>query len=227
MAEKKMATLKAMKRENLGTRKARHLRKENKVPAIIYGHGETPEAVTLDLHDVDLAIHHGNRLLEIDMGGHKQNVLIKELQYDPMGKDILHMDLARVDLDERVEVTVAIVLKGVPVGVTLESGVLQQQAAKVSIECAVRTIPDDVRLNVAEMKLNDRKLMKELVLPEGAVLKSDPEAIVCQVVLVMEEVVAPVAEVVEEGAAEPEVIGAKKEEEGEGEGEEKAAEEKK
>ncbi len=109
-----MALLKATARTTRGTRKSRALRAKNQIPGIIYGHGKTPEPVTLDQHEVQLLVSHGERLLEIDIDGQKQNALVKEVQYDPMGNEVLHIDLARVDLDERVEVTVAVRLRGTP-----------------------------------------------------------------------------------------------------------------
>jgi large subunit ribosomal protein L25 len=215
-----MAELKATPRSDVGTRKSRKLRAQGAIPGIIYGHGEPPEAVTLSRHDVELVVHHGERLLEVDLEGRKQNVLVKEVQYDALGQVILHMDLTRVDLDERVEVTVPIILRGTPVGVS-ENGVLQQYIAQVQIECAVRAIPDDVRVSVAEMKVGNMLAMRDLPLPEGAKLVSDPELVVASVRVIAEEAVPAAAE---PGPAEPEVIGEKKEEEAEGE--EAAAEKK-
>ena len=73
-----MAMLKATKRTEAGTRPARRLRSEGKIPCVVYGHGQETQPVTLAEHDVELAIQHGERLLEIDLDGKKENVLIKE-----------------------------------------------------------------------------------------------------------------------------------------------------
>ena len=135
-----MALLKATARTTRGTRKSRALRAKNQIPGIIYGHGKTPEPVTLDQHEAQLLVSHGERLLEIDIDGQKQNALVKEVQYDPMGNEVLHIDLARVDLDERVEVTVAVRLRGTPGGAT-EGGVLQQTVAEVSMSARCGTSP--------------------------------------------------------------------------------------
>jgi large subunit ribosomal protein L25 len=206
-----MAVLKANKRETFGTRKLKPLRKQGQIPGIVYGHGQPPLPVALSLHDVGVALAHGERLLELDVEGKIQNVLVKEVQYDPMGQEILHVDLARVDLDERVKVTVPIVLRGTPAGAA-EGGVLHQVTAQATIECTVRSIPEDLRMSVAEMKIGDVLQMKNLTLPEDAKLVSDAETIVATVSIVKEEVVAPAAAAVEAAVAEPEVIGEKKEE---------------
>lgn len=210
-----MAVLKATKRDELGTRKVRRLRTQGLIPGIIYGHAQEAQSVSLNEHEVELAILHGERLLEIELDGKTQNVLIKEVQYDTFGKEVLHIDLARVDLDERVEVTVAIVLKGTPVGVTEEDGMLQQMASEVRVECTVRSIPEHIDVMVADMKVGDSLTMGQLALPDGAKLVSDPEMRVAAVRVVVEAEAEPTEE--EEQAA-PDVIGEKEQPEEEGQG---------
>jgi len=209
-----MAVLKAMKRDELGTRKVRRLRKSGMIPGIVYGHGEQTQPVTLSEHDVELAILHGERLLELDLDGKKQNVLIKDVQYDTFGHEVLHVDLTRVRLDERVEVTVPIVLKGTPEGVTSENGVLEQISSEVRIECAVQSIPEDITYMVTEMKVGDLLNMGKLPLPEGAKLLDDADAPVATVSVIAEPLEEPSEE---EKAPEPEVIGEKEAPEAEGE----------
>ena len=211
-----MAVLRVTKREDIGTRKARQLRKQGLIPGIIYGHGQDALPVTLSEHDVELAILHGERLLEVHIEGKRQNALIKDVQYDTYGQVVIHVDLARVDLDERVEVTVAVVLKGTPAGVAEEGGMLQQIAAEAKIECPVRAIPEGIDVPVSELKVGDSLTMADLPLPDGAKLLDDPAAPVVTIRLVAEEEVPPTEE--EAAAAEPKVIGEK--EEGETEGEE-------
>jgi large subunit ribosomal protein L25 len=217
-----MEVLKVSKRNEVGTNQVRHLRRKGLIPGNIYGHGEANESVSIDKHELLVALHHGERVLEVNIEGRTQNVLVKDIQFDPMGKDILHVDLTRVDLDERVTVTVTIILRGTPAG---EGGVLHQNAAQANIECTVRSIPDDIRVNVAGMQIGDVVKMRDLPLPEGAKLIDDPELIVASLSIVQEVVEEAPAEA---GPAEPEVIGAKKEEGEEGEeGEKPAKEEKK
>lgn len=212
-----MAELKAVKRQQMGTKSVRRLRSQGEIPGIVYGHGQAPLAIGVSVKDLEAAINHHERLLEVDVEGEKINALIKEVQYDALGNNILHVDLTRVDLDELVEVTVPILLRGTPAGAA-DNGVLQQVMARVKISVKVRAIPDDIRHSVAEMKVGDVLLAKQLVLPEGATLKTDPDLVVANVRVIAEEVAAPAAE---GETAEPEVIGAKKEEEEGEEGAEK------
>lgn len=207
-----MEALKATKRTELGSRSVRKLRKTGQIPAIIYGHGKDPVPVTVSRHDMEVLVGHHARLLAVDVEGKTENTLIKDIQYDTFGQEILHVDLGRVDLDERVTVTVPIVLRGTPAGID-EGGVLHQSAATVSLECPVRSIPDEIRMSVAGMALGEARHMRDLPLSEGATLAEDEDTVVCSLAVVEEA--APVEEVAEEGA-EPEVIGEKKEEDQQG-----------
>ena len=215
-----VAQLKATTRTELGTRKARVIRKQGLIPCVIYGHGKDCLSITRSEHDFDLAMQHGERLLEVNLEGKIENVLIKDVQWDTYGQVVLHVDLTRVNLDERVEVTVPIVLRGTPAG-TAEGGVLQQSAAQVRIECIVTGIPEDVRLQVNDLNIGDSLTMGDLELPEGATLLVEPDTTICTVIVIAEEEEAPAEE--GEALAEPEVIG-EKTEEGEGAAGEEASE---
>lgn len=209
-----MATLKVTRRGELGTHRVQRLRASGMVPAIIYGHKEDPVPVSVDSLALADAIHQRARLLELDLEGKPQNVLIKQVQYDALGSTILHVDLTRVSLDERVEVTVPLLLRG-KLAATEEGGVITQLVPNIHIECLVTAIPEDIRFSVAALKIGDSVKASQLTLPPGAKLLVDGETLVCTVSLVLEvEVAAPAAEA---GAAEPEVIGEKKEEGAEGE----------
>jgi len=203
-----MAKLKAQKREKLGTRSARRLRQDGLVPGIVYGHGQETIPITLSEHDLELAILHGQRVLELQIGRKKENVLVKEVQYDTYGQHALHVDLARVSLDERVEVTLPIVLRGTPD----EGGVVQQNISDVTIRCVVTEIPEQIRASVSGMKVGDVMHLSDLPLPQGAELADEPEGIVCSIVMVAEE--EPLAAEQPE-TAEPEVVGEKPQEESE------------
>jgi large subunit ribosomal protein L25 len=204
-----MAKIEAKQREERGSRRARRLREQGLIPGIVYGHGAENMAVTLNEHDVEVALLHGERVLELDVDGKAQNVLIKDVQYDTFGQQVLHVDLTRVDLDERVEVQVPVVLRGTPAD---EEAVLQQTADEVTVECAVRSIPDEIAVRVNEMRGGDVLQMKDLPLPEGVRLLDDPEETVATMTYVSEEEEVPAEE---EVAAEPEVIGREEAEEGE------------
>jgi len=212
-----MALLRISKREKLGSRSSSRLRYEGRVPGIIYGHGEGNVAIQVDRHDLETALQHGERLLKADLDGEEKNLLLKDVQYDYLGKELIHVDLMPVSLSDRVQVTVPIVLRGVPVGVSGESGVLSQAMQQIHVECLVTAIPEELRVAVGHLHVNETLRVKDLQLPEGMTVQEDPEHVVASVTMVAEEVEAPVAEA---AVAEPEVIGAKPAEGEEPEGEE-------
>lgn len=214
----------AEKREALGSRANKRLRDAGKLPAVIYGHKQEVLPVAFNRKEMATAISKGAHIFELTLGGKTETALLKEAQFDHLGIELIHLDLARVSLDEKVKVTVALELKGTPKG-EADGGVLQQIITDLEIECRVLDIPEIIRHNVADMELDSVLHIKDLHLPEGVRCLQDGELIVATVREVLEEA-APVAA---EGAAaaEPEVIGKKAEAEGEAaEGEEKKAEKK-
>jgi large subunit ribosomal protein L25 len=201
-------------RSALGSRANKRLRDSGKVPGVVYGHKEAVVPVSLPKKELVNHLNHGTHVFDLALDGKAEKVLVKEVQYDHLGIEVLHVDFARVSADERVEVTVPLVLKGEPAGES-EGGVLQQIVAELEIECLVTDIPHEIVHNVSEMKLDDVLHIKELKLPAGVKALQDEDLVVAQVKTIEEEVAAPAGE---EGAAEPEVIGRKPEE-----GEEAAA----
>ena len=136
-------------------------------------------------------------------------------------RTILHVDLARVDLDERVTVNVPLHFRGAPIGVKEEGGVLHTAITDLEVECPVMAIPDGIRINIAELKIGDGITVGQLSLPEGVTCEMPADQLVVHVVPPKGEEEEAVAE--EEGPAEPEVIAKGKEAE-EGEGGEEAPE---
>ena len=210
------AELVAEPRTKGGTRAARRLRREGKIPAIIYGHEQKPEMVSLVLHDVLVALHHGARVLRLKIDGRTEQLLVKDVQYDYLDATPIHVDLARVSLDERVTVTVPIEVRRTPKGVR-EGGVLDQMIGDIEVECVVTQIPEVVRVNVNELGLGQALHVRDLQLAEGVVAQREPDEPICIVRQLGAEVEEAEAEAeAETGAAEPEVITRRKEEESEG-----------
>ena len=101
-------TIKAEPRKAAGSRAATRLRRVGKLPGVVYGHKQDTVPILLDRHDLELHLEHGAHLLQVDMGGKAQPCLIKDAQYDHLGSTLVHIDLARVDLNERVKVRVPV-----------------------------------------------------------------------------------------------------------------------
>jgi large subunit ribosomal protein L25 len=211
------AQVSAKSRTELGSRANKRLRDAGLLPGVIYGHKEAVVPVTLPKKEVVNHISRGAHLFDLSLDGKSEKVLIKEVQYDHLGMEVIHVDFARVSLDEKVKVTVPLELKGTPKG-EADGGVLHQVLASLEVECLVTEIPDAIRHNVSEMAKDEVLHIKDLKMPAGVRALQDEDLIVATVKEILE--VAP-AVTTEEGPAEPEVIG-RKPAEGE-EGEEGAA----
>jgi large subunit ribosomal protein L25 len=210
-----LTTLSAAKRDGRGSRAARRLRREGQIPGVMYGHKQ--DAVPLSVADDDLRalIRHGVRVVDLKIDGQTEKCLIKEIQWDALGKDILHVDFNRVSADERIRVTVPIVLRGTAPGVNA-GGVLEQPLHALEIECLAISVPENIRVPIGELQLEQAIHIKDVKLPPGVTAVGDPDLVVVQVVKPVEELAAPTEPT--EGPAEPEVIG-RKAAEGEEEGE--------
>jgi large subunit ribosomal protein L25 len=206
----------AQPRSALGSRANKRLRDSGQIPGVVYGHKEAVVTVMLPKKELVNHLNHGAHLFELGVDGKSETCLVKEVQYDHLGAEVLHVDFARVSLDETVDITVPLELKGEPKG-EADGGVLQQIISELEITCRVTDIPDVIRHNVSEMALNDVLHIKDLKLPEGVKVNQDEDQIVATVREIQEEVAAAG----EEGSAEPEVIGRKPEDEAAAAGEEK------
>ena len=195
--------VKADLRGQVGSRAARKLRSQGQVPGIIYGHKEAPVSITVPTHDLETILAHHGRTVKLELDGQPQQLLIKQVQYDHLGEEILHVDLTRVSMDEKVTVRVQLELRGTPAGVK-EGGVLDQQLGELEIESLVVNIPEAIRVSVGSLNVDDVLHVKDLELPEGVAAVTAPEAIVVQVRMVLEQ--QPVEEEAET-EAEPEIIG--------------------
>lgn len=196
------ATVTAEPRDQLGSRANKRLRDQGMLPGVIYGHKQAVVPITLPKKEVVRHLDKGTHLFALTVGGQAENVLVKDVQYDHLGMDVLHVDFARVDLNERVEVTVPLELKGDPKG-EADGGVLTQTVNELEIECVVTDIPSVIVHNVSDMALDSVLHLKDLALPAGAKALQDPDLILATVKVVEDQ------EAVEGDAAEPEVIGGK------------------
>lgn len=204
----KTLLLEAEVREHTGSRAVRKVRQQGRIPAIVYGHKQEPVAISLDEHDFVEGLHHGHRLIDVQMGKKKQKMIIKELQYDYLGRNIIHADLMRVDMSETIKVTVPIELKGNAAG-THEGGIIEEHADHLEIEAKVTDIPEAIVVSIKDVHVGDALHAGQIELPAGVKLVSSPDAILVTCHLVA---AAKTAEQVEEETpTAPEVIGEVKE----------------
>jgi large subunit ribosomal protein L25 len=193
-------------RKGSGSREAARLRKKGLIPAIIYGHKETPETVAVPWDSLEPALRQRTHSLELQVGGKKQSVLIQDVQYDHLVKDVLHVDFLRVSATDRIHVTVPIELRGTPTHAKGGAGVLIQPLHNLHIECLVSARPESIRIKIDDLQLGQAIHVRELQVPEGVKILHDGDAVVVQLkVPTVQAEVAPAAPI-EGESAEPEII---------------------
>ena len=199
-------------RTGLGKRHSAKLRKRGLIPAIVYGHKQDPVAVTLTNEDLDSVLRHHARLVELKHASGAETALIKEVQHDYLGKAVLHVDFERVDRDEKVEVEVAVELKGVIASGS--QGVLDQPLHVLTVECTAAEVPESIKVIIGNLQVGQAIHVKDLVLPAGVRVLDEPDAIVVQLKTVLAEIEPEtVAAAPVEGGAEPEIVGRRVKEE--------------
>jgi large subunit ribosomal protein L25 len=205
----KTLVLKAEVREHTGRKAVQKMRRQGVIPAVVYGQKEEPVAVSLDAHDFVEGLHHGQRLMDIQIGKKKEKIIVKEVQYDHLGKNVIHADLMRVDITQSIRVTVPIELKGTAAG-THEGGIVEAHAGHLEVECMAADIPEKIVISVKDLHVGDALHAGDVGLPEGVKLITSAEMLLvtCHTVAVK-----TTEQVEEETPAVPEVITEKKESE--------------
>jgi len=194
-------------RESRGKRSAKKMRHDGQIPAILYGHGQENVSLTCQVDQISTLVRRGVKVVQLQ-GAVSEQAFMKELQWDTWGNDVLHIDFTRVSSDEKVEISVAIELRGEAPGIR-EGGILEQPLHDLRIECPVVSIPEKLQLRVNELKLGDSLTVEAIELPEGATFVTNASSVVVSCVMPAEEL----EEEETDGGAEPEIIGRKKEDE--------------
>ena len=217
--------IKAEKREALGTRVSRRLRKSGKLPAVLARKGEEPLHLLVDAKEFSQLVKKHARIINLTHPAGKDKVFIKEVQYDHLDEHAIHVDFTKIAMDQLLTIEVPLILKGKPVGVTEEGGVLDQYVKVLKIQVLPDAIPDHLEADVASLKKDVKFTVKDLQVPAGVKVTHDPDLLLAIVQEHKVEEIAPAAAAA--GAVEPEVIKKVKETEegaeGEAKGEKKEA----
>jgi large subunit ribosomal protein L25 len=219
--------LSGTRREKLGKGGARKARAAGHIPAVLYGHGEEPVPVSVQAREFDLALRGhkgGNPIVTLAVSGGEYTALIRDVQYDPLSHDILHLDFQHISLTETIEVKVAVHLIGLPIGVKDGGGILETILREIEVRCLPTAIPPAIEVDVSHLNIGDSVHVREVAVPNVTILNDGAETIATVVPPTVMEEKAPEAVVAEGAPAEPEVITKGKKEEGEaaaGEGKDK------
>lgn len=171
--------IQATKRDSTGTAATRRLRRDGHVPAVLYGHGEANEHLAIPHAQVKGLLRHHSRMVKLS-GDVDTTALVSEMQWDALGIEVLHMDLIRVNLKEKVDVTVSVVLHGEAVGAR-EGGILLENVREVDIRCSAGSIPENLVLDVNDLHLGQNATASQLTLPEGVELVTDGDTVLAHV----------------------------------------------
>ncbi len=209
--------LEAELREEKGSAKARELRNNGYLPSVVYFHGKDALSIKFSKSAL-LKLVHQHRLESViinlkikdDKKAKGRPCLVKEIQYDPVSEDIIHVDFNEISLTETIKVNVSIEVKGEPIGVKQEGGSLEHILWELEVECLPTNMPKNIEVDVSALKMGEAIHVKDIVFPEGVKPLNDPSAIVLHVAAPMKEE-APVEAVEGEEKQEPEVIKEKKE----------------
>jgi large subunit ribosomal protein L25 len=205
-------------RNERGKNANRRLRATGQIPGNVYGLNLDPYAVSVDPRSVEhvLRLATGrNTIFRLQLAGAKESrdVMIRELQRDPVTDRLIHVDFVRVDMSKAITVSVPVHLVGLPEGVKNEGGVLDFVQRTVEVSCLPDAIPERLDVDVSALHVNQNVAVRDLVIGEGLKVEDDPDAILAVVAAARAEIVEGAAEEAAEGAEEPEVAGEAEDEE--------------
>lgn len=201
-------SLTAERRTDTGKGVARKLRGRGRIPAVIYGHGRQPEALSVSALELDKALHGisaESTVIDLAVDGRDVQALIREIQRHPTRKTITHLDFYEIHAGEKITLDIPLRLVGSPEGVRNAGGVLEQFLREIEVEVLPRDIPHHIDVDVTELGVAQSLHVSDVTVPNAKIL-SDSEQTICTVVPPRVEEVAPVEVVEEAEIAEPELI---------------------
>ena len=167
----------ATTRSDFGKGYARRIRNNDQIPAVVYGHGAEPQHVIIPGHETMLAVRHSNAVLELDVEGSTQLVMVKDIQRHATRPEILHIDLLAVRRGEKVEVEIPVHV----IGEVEPNAVHNVEENTLTVEADALNVPEDVVINLDGHGVGDHVYAADVRLPEGVTMVSDPELLVINV----------------------------------------------
>jgi large subunit ribosomal protein L25 len=206
------STLEAQPRTPGTKNDARRVRRDGKIPAVVYGAGKSAVPVAVDPRQVSRILHSEtghNSVFDLALDGEKTKAMIVDWQYEPIKGSLLHIDLKRIAMDQKLRVNVPIELIGEPAGVKQQGGLLEQIVREIEVECLPADIPNVIELSVAELVFGVVLRVADLPKNDKVRFLTDADQPVAHIISIKEEVAAtPEAAAAEAAAApaEPEVM---------------------
>ena len=159
-------------RPETGKLRMRRLRAGGRIPAVLYGHGEANVNLSVPAREVDLLIRHGSHFVELQ-GAVNEHAMVADVRWDGLGKEVLHLDFLRVNINESVEIDLPLELKGEAPG-TKAGGVLNFVMHEIAVRGPANKLPDKIEVRIGELELGQEILTGQIRLPEGVELVTPP-----------------------------------------------------
>lgn len=214
-----MLTISVTKRSATGRKSTKQLRVDGKIPAILYGQKKDVIPLVVNPEVFLKLTQKHERLVKFELDGKEESAVIREVQYNSFGNQVLHIDFVRIDMTKKLKVSVNLEYVNTPKGVSL-GGVWEKFLHNITISCLPAQIPDHIVVDVEGMNVGDMLRTKDIKLPEGFILESDPEVVATSVQTPRVEATPEVAPAASD-RVEPEIIKKPKPVEGEDEKEKK------
>lgn len=160
------------KREETGSLRMKRLRQTGQIPGVLYGHGKETVMLSIKESELNRAINAGSYIVQLE-GGVTESALIKDVQWDAFGSNVIHVDLTRIDAKEAVEVSIPVELKGDAPG-SAKGGVVKFHNHEITINCPADKLPEKLELKITSLDLDQTLTASEIELPAGATLVSEP-----------------------------------------------------
>ena len=206
--------LQVFRRDKTGSRYAQRERAAGKLPAVLYGHGKDPVSLSLNHKEALKFFHSGERVFDIELKDENvsQTVMLKDIQFDYLGTNPVHVDLTRVDLDEEVEAHVAINFVGESADLKKAGAIFSHPLQSLHIKGAVRALPEQIDVDISGLTTDSPVRAGDIAMPAGIALLDDADTTVASITIKAAQTETAEAEGVEGAPAQPEVITEKKEE---------------
>ena len=191
----------AEKRNQYGKNASRRIRKEGRIPAVLYGAGTEATPLTIDKADIFQILKSDsgeNTLFTVKVGPENLTAMIKDLQMDPVKDEVLHADLIHIAMDKEIKVSVPVNIIGEAVGVKSEGGFIDLMVRELEIECLPNIIPESIDIDVSDLHMHQSLKVGDVILPEGVEMISEPEAVIVVIAAPTKEEEVVEEEIVEE-----------------------------
>ena len=196
--------IRATARTALGSKAVRKLRKEGVIPGVVYGEGKKPEAIQINPKELDILLQSGHRIISLEIEGKRATTIVKEVQYDHLGKAILHADFERISAGHEITVLVPLELHGTPHGIK-EGGRVDFTQREVHVKTVPSKLPENIRVEIAHLGLSEGVYVRDIEAPDGVEILDEPDT--CIAMVHPPKGPAEEEELAEEVPTEPEVVG--------------------